>query len=63
MVRTEKRSESGNQHDSSQGGPKLTVRYSYKASVYEITVGEIEALILPCTNDEAEHLGDSNFIQ
>ena len=63
MVRTEKRSESGNQHDSSQGGPKLTVRYSYKSSVYEITVGEIEALILPCTNDEAEHLGDSNFIQ
>jgi len=63
MTQTEKRSVTS-LDDSSQSCPsKLTVRYSYLDRVYEITVGETEALSIPCNNVVAEHLGDSNFVR
>jgi len=43
--------------------PQLTVRYSFRGSVYEITVGDTESLDLPCLDDTAETLGDAEFVQ
>jgi curved DNA-binding protein CbpA len=43
--------------------PQLTVRYSFRGSVYEITVGDTESLELPCLDDTAETLGDAEFVQ
>ncbi len=42
--------------------PKLTVRYSYRGRVYEITVGNNDALELPCMDGIAENLGDANYV-
>lgn len=42
--------------------PQLTVRYSHLGYVYEVTVGEREALVLP-DNPKAQRLGDANFVQ
>jgi curved DNA-binding protein CbpA len=42
--------------------PQLTVRYSHLGSVYEVTVGEREALVLP-GNPKVHRLGDANFVQ
>jgi curved DNA-binding protein CbpA len=43
--------------------PQLTVRYSFRGSVYEITVGDTESLELPCRDDTAENLGDADLVQ
>eukprot|EP00536_Pseudo-nitzschia_multiseries_P005074 jgi/Psemu1/323727/estExt_fgenesh1_pg.C_910030 len=50
-----------------QEGPQLTVRYCYNGNVYEVTVGETEALCLPFQNDSngdrVELLGHAEFVQ
>lgn len=47
--------------------PELTVRYSFRGSVYEITVGDTESLELPHANDDDDKartlLGDADFVQ
>lgn len=41
--------------------PQLTVRYSFRGSVFEISVGNAESLELPC--EDAENLGDADYVQ
>mmetsp|Transcript_27592 Transcript_27592/g.64736 ORF Transcript_27592/g.64736 Transcript_27592/m.64736 type:complete len:915 (-) Transcript_27592:232-2976(-) len=54
-------------NDQEEQGPQLTVRYSYDGNVYEVTVGEKEALALPFEDrsdgDRLEVLGDAEFVQ
>ena len=40
---------------------QLTVRYSYRGGIFETTVGETEALSLPCST-VAERLGGANIV-
>jgi curved DNA-binding protein CbpA len=58
-LHTTKTTERNNQWED----PQLTVRYSFRGSVYEITVGDTEPLELPCRNDSAEILGDADVVQ
>ena len=43
--------------------PQLTVRYSFRGSVFEISVGDTESLELPCEDGIAEKLGDADYVQ
>jgi len=58
-LRTTKTTQRNNQWED----PQLTVRYSFRGSVYEITVGDTEPLELPCRNSGAEILGDADVVQ